>query len=80
MQLQNFYDYLCSLNVIHPSTSTGHDFVLLMSLILVTWLLLGSNPFGLGLITELVHWITITCHIKQPFTLILLVVYFISAY
>lgn len=23
------------------------------------------NPLGLDLITELIHWITITCHIKQ---------------
>jgi len=45
MQLQNFSDCLhCSLNMIHHSTSTGHDFVPFMSLILVTWLLLGSNP------------------------------------
>lgn len=38
------------------------------------------NPLGLDVITELIHWITITCHIKQPFSLILVVVYFISAY
>jgi len=38
------------------------------------------NPLGLDLITELLHWITITCHIKQPFTLILVVLYFIPAY
>lgn len=38
------------------------------------------NPLGLDLITELTYWITITCHIKTPFTLAFVSVYFISAY